>query len=250
MRCKRGLVLLCLSAAAVTAGAVRDAASGPMACRGNEPFWQLQIDGATATYQRLGDAVIELAGSAPPLDYLPRPELVCGAAGRRPWRATWSPGSPRSRASIPCPTARALAPHLDIPAGRRGPGRLLPEQRPRCGARDDPSARSAGCRPSGQARGRLGAPAAGPCAGDRGLRGGHSGPGPARDQGLADEPRHGRRAHPQRGGRLVRLHRAGGRRGARPVRAARGRRPTLAGRRRGAVQSCAAGAARRRLLPA
>jgi uncharacterized membrane protein len=47
-----------------------------MACRGNEPFWQLQIDGATAIYQRLGDAAIELAGSATPLDYLPRPELV------------------------------------------------------------------------------------------------------------------------------------------------------------------------------
>jgi uncharacterized membrane protein len=74
---KLGSVALCLTTAAAGAGAAMDdAASGPLACRGNEPFWQLQIDGSTATYQRLGDPAIELAGVPTPLDYLPRPELV------------------------------------------------------------------------------------------------------------------------------------------------------------------------------
>jgi uncharacterized membrane protein len=78
MRWKVGSVALCLATAAAAAAAVAadDAASGPMVCRGNEPFWQLRIEGATATYHRLGGVAIELAGSATPLDYLPRPELV------------------------------------------------------------------------------------------------------------------------------------------------------------------------------
>jgi uncharacterized membrane protein len=77
MRCKRDWVLLCLTAvgAGATAATV-EAASGSLACRGNEPFWQLRIDGATATYQQLGGAAIELAGGTTALDYLPRPELV------------------------------------------------------------------------------------------------------------------------------------------------------------------------------
>jgi uncharacterized membrane protein len=73
---KRGLVLLCLTTVAAGAAAVEDAPFGRMARRGNEPFWQLRINGATATYQRLGDAAIDLAGRATPFDYLPRPELV------------------------------------------------------------------------------------------------------------------------------------------------------------------------------
>jgi uncharacterized membrane protein len=77
MRCKQGVALLCLiTVGAEAASAADDPASGPIACRGNEPSWQLRIEGARATYQRLGGAAIELAGSATALDYLPRPELV------------------------------------------------------------------------------------------------------------------------------------------------------------------------------
>lgn len=78
MRCRGGLIALYLIAAGAGAAtaALDDAAVGRLACRGNEPSWQLQIDGATATYQRLGGAAIELAGVPTPLDYLPRPELV------------------------------------------------------------------------------------------------------------------------------------------------------------------------------
>jgi uncharacterized membrane protein len=78
MRCRGGLIALYLTAfgAGAAAAAVDDAAIGRLACRGNEPFWQLQIDGATARYQRLGGAAIKLAGLPTPLDYLPRRELV------------------------------------------------------------------------------------------------------------------------------------------------------------------------------
>jgi uncharacterized membrane protein len=76
MRCKSSLVLMCLTPAIPAAAAVEDTTSVPLACRGNEPFWQLRIDRAAATYQRLGEAATELAGSAVPLDHLPRPELV------------------------------------------------------------------------------------------------------------------------------------------------------------------------------
>jgi uncharacterized membrane protein len=249
MRCKRGLVLLCLSAAAVTAAAVRDAASGPMACRGNEPFWQLQIDGATAIYQRLGDAAIELAGSETPLDYLPRPELVWrGRAATLggdlvAWiteescldtmsdREGASAFSHRIRISLPagevlvgcCRSSVHAAAHAtihqrdlpvaDLPA-KPAPdwARLLPDL----------------------------APAIEACVGAT--------PGPAPRVTKAWPMNHGMvgvRTRDGAGGWFACIAR--GRRRARPVRAARCRRPTLAGRRRGAVQSCAAGAARRRL---
>ena len=63
--------------------AVADAATGLLAGRGNERFWQLRIDGARGLYKPLDGAAIELAGSTASLDYLPRPVLV--------WRARAAP---------------------------------------------------------------------------------------------------------------------------------------------------------------
>jgi uncharacterized membrane protein len=69
-------IAACAGLAGVTPTAVADAPSR-FACRGNEPFWNLQIDGAHARYSRLGTAADQdLTGVLTPLDYLRPRQLV------------------------------------------------------------------------------------------------------------------------------------------------------------------------------
>jgi uncharacterized membrane protein len=68
----------------VVGGAPPSGADGSwpaLVCRGNEPFWNLEIDGQRAHYTRLGETPRELSGAPDALDYLHPPEMVWRGRG-------------------------------------------------------------------------------------------------------------------------------------------------------------------------
>jgi uncharacterized membrane protein len=75
------LGLLGLGAAGLATAGTARAEGTAFACRGNEPFWNLQIDGEAALHGRLGEEPQTLAGAATALDYLRPPEVVWRGRG-------------------------------------------------------------------------------------------------------------------------------------------------------------------------